>query len=270
MNRRDRADSVQAPFNASEDTGNEPVEPRETMSNGEPSGMPDLRSQWDDGNGEEERSSRQPARADRPARGWSARSSRASRKSRRGTETSRKAMDGLGEGGQTGSEWEDHSEPQEASGEPARPARATARRMTSRPSIRASAFAPRTMPRGRSVPVSMPRILEQSRLLRDQLSVILLGATLFSLLLMWITVVNRTGSLPETMVLRYDAEGLPAWTGDGSLVLRLPVLASFVTIMNLVVAWAVAEADRFAGRFMLAGALLIQALIWIAVIALVW
>ncbi|MGI8644449.1 MAG: hypothetical protein ACR2LS_10080 [Thermomicrobiales bacterium] len=142
--------------------------------------------------------------------------------------------------------------------------------MTSRPAIRPSSFAPPGLPRGRSVLMSMPASLQRSPLLRDQVSVVLLGAAVFSLLLMWITVANRLGSLPEAIVLRYDAEGLPANVGAPRAMLQLPSLSSFGLVMNLLVAWTVAGADRFAGRIMLAGALLVQLLLWIAVIALVW
>ncbi len=142
-------------------------------------------------------------------------------------------------------------------------------RASSRKAIKASSFAPKRLPRGRAIQVGMPRTLQQSKLLRDQLSVILLGASIFSLLLLWITVANRIGALSDPMVLRYGAEGLPARTGAPRALLQLPLLATFATVMNIVVAWSVASADRFVGRFILGAALLIQTLIWIAVIALV-
>lgn len=147
---------------------------------------------------------------------------------------------------------------------------ARTRRMAARPPLRASSFASRALPRGRSIQVSMPRSVQQSRLLRDQVAVLLLGTALFGLILFWITVLTQIGSLADTIVLRYDAEGLPALTGDARGLLRLPVLATFTVVMNLVVAWAVAEEDQFAARMVIAGTIMIQLLLWVAIILLVW
>jgi hypothetical protein len=99
---------------------------------------------------------------------------------------------------------------------------------------------------------------------------LLLGIALFGLILFWITVLTQIGSLADTIVLRYDAEGLPALTGDARGLLRLPVLVTFTVVMNLVVAWAVAEEDQFAARMVIAGTIMIQLLLWVAIILLVW
>ena len=155
-------------------------------------------------------------------------------------------------------------------GEPRRRSSGRPRRMTTRPSIRASSFAPGRLPRGRSVQIGLPGALQHSRLLADHVSVALIGVAAFSLLLLWITVANRLSSLSDPTVLRYDAEGLPALTAPPRTLLQLPLLATFATAMNLVVAWSVASTDRFSGRFMLATAILVQLLTWIAVVALVW
>lgn len=104
----------------------------------------------------------------------------------------------------------------------------------------------------------------------DHVSLVLLGVAVFSLLLMWITVANRIGSLPDSIALRYGAEGLPSLSGAPRALLRLPLLATVVTLMNVIVAWSISSADRFAGRFIVAAAILVHLLIWIAVAALVW
>lgn len=116
----------------------------------------------------------------------------------------------------------------------------------------------------------MPRSVQQSPLLRDQVAVVLLGIAVFGLILFWITVLTQIGTLADTIVLRYDAVGLPALTGDPRGLLRLPVLATFTVVMNVVVAWAVAEGDRFAARMIIAGAIMVQLVLWVAIILLVW
>lgn len=154
--------------------------------------------------------------------------------------------------------------------EPSRPPRA--RHRTGRnPSIGATAIAKRgSRYRGHVPSFRMPANIAQSPLIADQISLVLIGAALFSLLLMWITMANRFDSLPAVMELRYGPEGVPSLVTGPRALFRLPLLATIVTIMNVIVAWSISAGDRFAGRLIMAAAGLVHVLIWIAIAALVW
>jgi hypothetical protein len=155
-------------------------------------------------------------------------------------------------------------------GESTRPPRAR-HRAARNPSIGATAFAKRRWRnRGHAPSLRIPANIAQSALIADQVSLVLIGTTLFSLLLMWITVANRFGSLPNVMELRYGPEGVPSLVTGPRALFRLPLLATIVTIMNVLVAWFISAGDRFAGRLIVAAAGLVHLLIWIAIAALVW
>lgn len=150
------------------------------------------------------------------------------------------------------------------------PIRRASRRVSRQQAISASAVARRrSSSRHPSRSFRLPGSIARSALIADQVSLVLLGVAVFSLLLMWITIANRAGSLPDSITLRYGAEGLPSLSGAPRALFRLPLLATVVTLMNFIVAWSVSAADRFAARFIVAAAILVHLLIWIAVAALV-
>jgi hypothetical protein len=107
-------------------------------------------------------------------------------------------------------------------------------------------------------------------LLADRPAVVLLGVAALGLVVMWAVVGLRVGALGATLELRLDAEGSPSLWGSPETLWRLPLLATVATLMNVLVAWRAAGADRFASRFMLAAALLVQVLAWLALIGLAW
>jgi hypothetical protein len=62
-----------------------------------------------------------------------------------------------------------------------------------------------------------------------------------------------------------DAAGFPDAWGVPSVLWRLPLIAGMTLLMNLVVAWFIAPIDRFAARFVIAAALGVQVIVWVAV-----
>ncbi|HEX5499789.1 MAG TPA: hypothetical protein VFX03_11195, partial [Thermomicrobiales bacterium] len=138
-----------------------------------------------------------------------------------------------------------------------RPARRTRTTRSARPARRASApAAPR---------MQVPAFLAQADLTSDRIALGLLGLNVLSVILMAIVLGSGIGSLPSTIVLYLDAAGLPDRWGPPRVLWRIPLLAAMITLINLVIAWFLSPLDRFASRFLLATAFVVQLLAWVAV-----
>ena len=106
--------------------------------------------------------------------------------------------------------------------------------------------------------------------MNDPLALALLAIAGFSLLVMATIMGNRLGALPAVVELRLDAAGNPYRWGVPHTLWNLPLLGTMLTLMNLVVAWFTSPHDRFASRFCLAAALVVQLLIWVPVVRFLW
>jgi len=139
----------------------------------------------------------------------------------------------------------------------ARPRSARAR--TARGRGRTGGRAPIAIPQ-----VTVPRVVKESALVGDRVATALGGVALFSVAAMAATLSNRLDALGPALAIHVDAAGFrDRWAAPETL-WRLPLLALMVTLMATVVAWFVAPVDRFAARFVLAAALVVQLLTWVA------
>jgi hypothetical protein len=124
--------------------------------------------------------------------------------------------------------------------------------------------------RGRSarpaVTIAVPRVVTGSSLVADQKALALIGINVASVLVMALLLAVRMGGISSPTVIRLDAAGNPDVWGAPSVLWRLPVMALFITIMFLVVAWFLHPIDRFAGRFALGAAFVSQLVTWAAII----
>jgi hypothetical protein len=111
----------------------------------------------------------------------------------------------------------------------------------------------------------LPSFAGRADLLGDQVSGILIAANVLSLVAMIIRVASGLGQLPASFVVHLDAAGFPDAWGVPSVLWRLPLIAGMTLLMNLVVAWFIAPIDRFAARFVIAAALGVQVIVWVAV-----
>ena len=112
----------------------------------------------------------------------------------------------------------------------------------------------------------IPNVLTRAELFHDQVAVALLGLALVSTALMAGVLAGRIGNLPDVIALRYDAVGAATRWGTPETLWELPLLAGMVSIINIVLAWWLSSIDRFASRFMLASAVLVSTLAWIALV----
>lgn len=117
-----------------------------------------------------------------------------------------------------------------------------------------------TMPK-----ITMPQSVSQAAIFSDVVSLSLIGISVVSLAAMAILVGNRIGTLPATIPTHVSASGLLEDVKSRSALWRLPLVATFLTLMNLVISLFVARIDRFASRFILGAALIVQFVAWVAV-----
>jgi hypothetical protein len=116
----------------------------------------------------------------------------------------------------------------------------------------------------------MPGFLVRAELVNDPIALGLLAVSAFGLAVMAATMGSRLGSVPDTVVVHIDAAGTPDRWGPNTTLWRLPLMAAMVTLMNLVGAWFLARRDAFAGRFLVATALGVQIIAWVAVSRYLW
>ena len=131
---------------------------------------------------------------------------------------------------------------------------------------RSGAAAGRTARPRPTVTIGVPQAVAGSSLIADQTALALLGINAVSIVVMALLLAVRAGGLPSPIVLQLDAAGNPALWGPPGLLWRLPLMAFFMTVMFLVVAWFLHPLDRFAARFALGSAIAAQLVAWVALI----
>jgi hypothetical protein len=166
------------------------------------------------------------------------------------------------------------------SGERVAPPRRTRRRATSSRGEREPATSTRRTSRrartsgsgdrGRGAPsmsaLAMPRIVTGSPLVADQAALLLIAVNGISVIVMVLMLAVRLGGMPSPIVLQLDAAGNPDLWGPPSVLWRLPLMAFFIMVMAVVVAWFLHPIDRFAARFALGSAIAAQVIAWAAVL----
>ncbi len=112
----------------------------------------------------------------------------------------------------------------------------------------------------------VPTFVTSSELAADQAALWLLGIAAFGLGVMAAIMSNQLGGLPDAIGIHIDPAGSTDRWGTPSGLWRLPLLVAMITLMNLVAAWFLARSDRFAARFLLAAAVVVQIITWVAVV----
>lgn len=113
---------------------------------------------------------------------------------------------------------------------------------------------------------SLPPAIANADLVNDAPALAMIGTGIVGLVAMAILVGNQAPSLAPEFATHVSASGILEHFRSESAFWRLPIMATAFTLMNMVIAWFTAPIDRFASRFAIAAALLVQAVIWVAVI----
>ncbi len=130
-----------------------------------------------------------------------------------------------------------------------------------------AARAPRSAPQLRMPSITKPTLpaaIAKADLVNDAPSLGIIGIGLASLAAMAILVANRVDSLAPQFATHVSASGVLENFQGESAIWKLPLMAAMFTLMNMVIAWFVSPIDRFASRFVLAGAVVVQFVAWVA------
>ncbi len=114
--------------------------------------------------------------------------------------------------------------------------------------------------------LAMPQSVSQAAIFSDIVSLTIIGIAVVSLAAMAILVGNRIETVPLTIPTHVSASGLLEDIKNRTALWRLPLLSTFLTLMNVVIALFVARIDRFASRFILSASLVMQFIAWVAII----
>ncbi len=110
--------------------------------------------------------------------------------------------------------------------------------------------------------------LWQPAFLRDRVALGLLVTALSLLLGLVLYLVVRYDSLPQTLVLHWNAAGLPDRIGTRRDLWLLPFVSLIVTIANVALAVLAEQLEAFAARALLGGTVIVLVLTWIALLML--
>ena len=119
-------------------------------------------------------------------------------------------------------------------------------------------------PRPQFTMPSLPPAIANAPLFSDTTALGIIGLATASLAAMAILVANRVDTLAPSFATHVTASGVFEHFQSESALWRLPLLATMCTLMNIAIAWFVAPIDRFATRFVLVAAIVVQLIAWIA------
>ena len=106
-------------------------------------------------------------------------------------------------------------------------------------------------------------------LIEDRVGLSFLALALGLNLAMILYLLVQYDQLPQTLVLHWNANGLPDRIGTRRDLWLLPIITAIVTIANIGLAWLAETFDRFAARLLLAGTCLVQIVAWVALLSIV-
>lgn len=99
------------------------------------------------------------------------------------------------------------------------------------------------------------------------MAVSMLGVALASVIVMLIVVMTRRDGLDALIYTHVNANGEPENLQDASAIWNLPLIAGMTTLIGAVAAWFLARWGEFLPRFLMGGAIGVQFVVWVAVIA---
>lgn len=117
---------------------------------------------------------------------------------------------------------------------------------------------------------SMPTSISQSELVNDIPSLAMIGGAILSAAVMAILVSNRLDGLPDAIPTHVSASGIAENIRGRNALWSIPLAVTAISLMNLAAAWFFARIDMFAARFVLAAALVVQFVAWVAVLRYLW
>ncbi len=106
-------------------------------------------------------------------------------------------------------------------------------------------------------------------LVEDRVGLLFLSLALALNVAMILFLLAQYDQLPQSLVLHWNANGLPDRIGTRRDLWLLPVITAIVTVANVGLAWLAETFDRFAARLLLAGTAMVQVVAWVALLSIV-
>jgi hypothetical protein len=114
----------------------------------------------------------------------------------------------------------------------------------------------------------LPATIRRADFVHDRTALLFFGLSAASAAAMAIVMATRIGGLDAFIPVHLDAAGQPDRWGPRRSLWAIPLLAAMVPMVNAALGSIGSGIDHFARRFLLATALLVQLLAWVAVIRL--
>ncbi len=106
--------------------------------------------------------------------------------------------------------------------------------------------------------------------INDGVVVAVVAAALLSIVFMIGSLAAGTSNLPSVFPIHFDSSGHADIWGNKATLWRIPLGALMGTIMSLVIAAFLWKRDRFAARFAIVGAAVLQIIAWVALVDFIW
>jgi hypothetical protein len=114
----------------------------------------------------------------------------------------------------------------------------------------------------------LPAAIRRADFAHDRTALLFLGVSAVSAAAMAAVMATRLDGVAAVIPVHLDAAGQPDRWGPRRSLWALPLLAIMIPLVNAALGSIGAGIDHFARRFLLATALLVQLLAWVAVIRL--
>ena len=136
-----------------------------------------------------------------------------------------------------------------------------------RPQRRSPRAGGRQRPARQAPSFTLPPAIAEAPFVKDRMVLGMLGVAVVSVIAMLIVVMTRRDGLDSLIFTHVNANGEPENLQSASAIWNLPLIAGMTTLISAVLGWFLARWGEFLPRFLLGGAIGVQFVVWIAVIA---
>lgn len=113
---------------------------------------------------------------------------------------------------------------------------------------------------------TIPPVIAEAPVVKDRITLGMMGALLVSMLAMIIIVATRKDNLGPLIFTHVNANGEAEGIMGSSAIWNLPLIAGMVTLINGVLAWFISRWGMFLPRFLLGGAIGVHFMVWVALL----
>jgi len=127
-----------------------------------------------------------------------------------------------------------------------------------------------TMPQITLPRPTVPNAVREAALAQDRESLSLIGVLVLSLIGMALVTMTRVDTLAPGFATHISASGVREAFRSETALWQLPLMAGAMLVMNVVLAWFLAAWSTFSARFVLIASILVQVVIWVALLRLAY